>query len=145
MLSNRFHLDVKVPTHCGNLLISVILPSTSNASHAHMHTYGQFSLKIRRILQQTPKKKLIKLGESLAEHQSTPDKSISTAETLSSLASTDNEHRICLFSDSPHYIVRVRMYHRIALACSFSRVSFRWLEREMFKNVKRFLLTTFRN
>lgn len=100
-----------------------MLLSTSNGSHAHMHTYGQFSMKIRRMLRQTPKMKLIKLGESLVEQQPTPNKSMSTAETLSSLTGSDNEHRICLFSDSPHYIVRVRMYAGMFFLNNFFQVA----------------------
>jgi hypothetical protein len=35
-------------------------------------------------------------------------KSNDTTETLSSMTSNDAQHEICLVSDSPHYIVRVR-------------------------------------
>ena len=97
-------------------------------------------MKIRRILRQTPKKTLVRLGESLAEQHIAPVKSINTIETLPSSAGSENEHRICLFSDSPHYIVRVSRIHRLHFVRVFSTICFRWLEREMFKNSKRFFV-----
>jgi hypothetical protein len=40
--------------------------------------------------------------------QTTLHGSTTTTDTFSSLTNNDAEHQICLVSDSPHYIVRVR-------------------------------------
>lgn len=106
--SNSFDINHQNEELLIEFYTSVTLISTSGVPQTHIHTYGQFSMKIRRILRQTPKKTLARLGESLTEQHSVPDKSVNTTDTLPSSASTENEHRICLFSDSPHYIVRVR-------------------------------------
>jgi len=66
-----------------------------------------------------------------------------TTDMLSSLISSNTQHEICLVSDSPHYIVRVRLIYMNFI--HYQDVSLRLLELEILKNLKHSFLMMYQN
>ena len=76
-----------------------------------MRSYSEFSTKIRQIFRHLPRNKVLRLREEISNPQAILPKWSNTTDTLPSITSNDTQDEICLVSDSPHYIVRVRLRH----------------------------------
>jgi hypothetical protein len=63
------------------------------------------------MLQHSPKNKFRKLSKRVADVHVILKQSKQTTDTLSNETNNRIKHEICLFSESPHYIVRVRSTH----------------------------------
>ena len=87
---------------------SALLGSSTDVSNTSRNSHGEFSDKFRHIFRQPLKKKSEKLSESMPSTQTLSTTPTSIADISSNLTNNDAEHQICLVSDSPHYIVRVR-------------------------------------
>jgi len=76
---------------------------------------------------------MFRLSQEVRNPQQILHQSNETTDTFSSLTSTDTKHEICLVSDSPHYIVRVRLIYMYFI--HYQDVSLRLLELEMLMNL----------
>lgn len=82
----------------------------SNSFDNEIETRGfstEWAKFFRRIFNRRTKFRSQRLEEEMKNLSSTLMKQSQTTETLTSEPKTDNNHEVCLFSESPHYIVRV--------------------------------------
>lgn len=71
--------------------------------HSPQHCRPEFTKSLRNVFNRTKKHKeseMTTLSKKLVN-------SSETTETIASIRNNTKDHEICLFSDSPHYIVRV--------------------------------------
>jgi hypothetical protein len=86
---------------------------------------------------------MFRLSQGVRNPQEILHQSNETTDTFSSPTSTDTKHEICLVSDSPHYIVRVRLIYMYFI--HYQDVYFRLLELEILKNLKNLFLVIYQN
>jgi len=73
----------------------------------HQRPSSEFSNLFRDIFHRTPRSKLTQTEKEMTTLSTTLIKSSETTETLASHTGNIHKEDLCLFSDSPHYIVRV--------------------------------------
>jgi hypothetical protein len=117
--------------------------SSSDTSNVHGQSHGEFSTKIRQIFRHLPKHNKFRLSKEVPNPQEILHQSNVTTDTFSSLTSSDPQHEICLVSDSPHYIVRVRLIYLYFI--HYQDVYLRLLELETLKNLKHSFLMIYQN
>lgn len=81
--------------------------NSSNERNNSQRSNSEFSKLFRDIFHRSTKRKTLQIEKEMTNLSTTLMKSDETRETLASVTDNNNAHVICLFSDSPHYIVRV--------------------------------------
>lgn len=85
----------------------------TNTGDMHSRSYPTNIRKILGELCRRPFKRQIQhLDKEMTNLSTTLMKSSETTETLASVANGAHQQDLCLFSESPHYVVRVRMIFR---------------------------------
>lgn len=69
---------------------------------------SEFPTKIRDIFRRSVKNKVSHLNKEMTNLSTVLIESVEPMEILPNMINHDAKHEICLVSDSPHYIVRVR-------------------------------------
>lgn len=83
--------------------------SRTNTDEIHSRSYPTNLRKIFRELYRRPFQRQIQhLDKEMTNLSTTLMKSSETTETLASLSNGAHQQDLCLFSESPHYVVRVR-------------------------------------
>jgi len=77
----------------------------------HAQRSGEFSTMIRNIFRHSPKNKVSHLNKEMTNLSTVLIESTEPTKILPNITNNDSKHEICLVSDSPHYIVRVRLIH----------------------------------
>lgn len=87
----------------------------TNTDEIHTRSYPANIRKIFRELYRRPFKRPIQhLDKEMTNLSTTLMKSSETTETLASINNGAHQQDLCLFSESPHYVVRVRMILRMS-------------------------------
>jgi len=79
----------------------------TNGGNNHQRPTSEFSRVISDIFCRPTKRKVLQAEREMTTLSKVLIKSDETIETLASITNNPHKEDLCLFSDSPHYIVRV--------------------------------------
>ncbi len=88
------------------ILIRVNIP-LSNGGNNHQRSTSYFSKLFHDIFHHPTKHEVLQAEKEMNTLSKTLIKSDETTETLATVNNNTHSQDVCLFSDSPHYIVRV--------------------------------------
>jgi hypothetical protein len=82
---------------------------TVNGRNHHHRTNTDFSKLFHDVFHRSPKRRRSQTEKEMTTLSTTLIKASDTTETLASQIGNAHKEDLCLFSDSPHYVVRVRL------------------------------------
>jgi hypothetical protein len=86
--------------------VNMDIPLT-NGGNNHQRSTCEFSSVFRNIFHRSPKRNVLQSEKEMTNLSKVLIKSDETTETLANITNNPHKEDLCLFSDSPHYIVRV--------------------------------------